>query len=120
MTLRDRLQLMPEGTLVPAAWVLAQLEREQGTAEPQARTRDLRLEEVAAEVGRSPSTVRNWLNDGSLRGYKLKGKSWRVQPAALREFLDREAKGEARTPPAQRKSADLGAWRQVKTGRDAA
>jgi len=50
--------------------------------------RDLRIEEVAEETCRSPSTVRSWLISGQLRGYKLQGRDWRVPRSALRAFLD--------------------------------
>jgi len=52
--------------------------------------RDLTIAEVAQRVGRSSSTVRAWCAAGRLRGYKLRGRDYRIPPAALQEFLARE------------------------------
>ena len=43
----------------------------------------------AAEVARvEPRTVARWLRDGTLKGRKLNGHSWRIDPRDLEEFLE--------------------------------
>lgn len=64
---------------------------------PDSPTRDMTVEDVAAETGRAPSTVRTWLIGGDLQGYKLRGRDWRVTRGALSAFLD----GEGRAAPAE-------------------
>lgn len=59
---------------------------------PGSPTRDMTVGGVAEEVGRATSTVRTWLIDGKLRGYKLQGRDWRVTRAALAAFLDGEGR----------------------------
>ncbi len=78
--------------------------------------RDLRVEEVAEETCRSPSTVRSWLISGELRGYKLQNRDWRVPRSALREFLNNQPanrSGDDAGPKSLRR-VDLGAWRKVR------
>ena len=73
----------------------------------------LTLEETAEIVGRSPSTVRTWLNTGRLDGFKLNARSWRIRESALRTFIERQEAGEHE--PATVRSfgtVDLGAWRK--------
>ncbi len=44
--------------------------------------------EVVAELLTvSPSTVRAWLRDGTLKGLKIGGKMWRVREKDLEEFI---------------------------------
>jgi len=76
-------------------------------------TRDMTVQGVADQVGRSASAVRLWLSSGRLRGYKLNGRDWRVPPAALREYLDRQV---APPDPADGPGVDISAWRRVKAG----
>lgn len=77
--------------------------------------RDLRVEEVAEETCRSPSTVRTWLISGQLRGYKLQGRDWRVTRSALREFLDGQPANRSRQPAEPHgPDVDVGAWRRVR------
>ena len=78
--------------------------------------RDLRVEEVAEETGRSPSTVRTWLISGQLRGYKLQGRDWRVPRSALRAFLDQQPFNRARERPTvdDAEDVDIGAWRKLR------
>jgi len=91
---------------VPVRWLRALLGgelAEQGEV-------DLTVEEVAKMFGRHPNTIRGWLQSGELRGYKLKGKEWRVPRAAIGEFQTRQA--DPRLPePAAAGTADLSAWR---------
>ena len=73
----------------------------------------LTLEEAGDIVGRSPSTVRTWLNTGRLDGFKLNARSWRIRESALRSFIERQEAG-GHEPPTIRNSelADIGDWRQ--------
>mgnify|MGYP001557849527 FL=1 len=45
------------------------------------------IAEVARRLGVSPRTVYHYLRDGKLKGTKLAGKTWRINPADLREFV---------------------------------
>jgi excisionase family DNA binding protein len=89
--LASRLAGLPPETLVPVGWLLAQL-GDEGEEAPGVG-RDLTVEEVAALVGRSPSTVRVWLETERLRGYRLGGRSWRVPAAAVTEFRAQQPTG---------------------------
>jgi excisionase family DNA binding protein len=113
MDLLARLRLMPPGSLVPTEWVLAELEREQGGGKERGEALiDLTVEQVAERLGRSPSTVRNWLGEQRLPGaYRLRGREWRIPPAALTAFLQREAEGKTAGLQGQ-KPADLSDWRR--------
>jgi len=74
---------------------------------------DLTVEQVAAQTNRAPSTIRGWLIDGALRGYKLNERDWRVTRAALREYLEgRESKPEE--PANEGQPVDISAWRRVR------
>ena len=43
--------------------------------------------DIAERLNVSEKTVRNWIEDGQLEGYKL-GKNYRVEPEALERFLE--------------------------------
>ncbi len=51
---------------------------------------DLTVAEVCVHLRRSASTIRGWLEAGTLHGYKLPGDAkhaaWRIPPAALAAF----------------------------------
>ena len=51
----------------------------------------LKVDEVAKRLNAHPTSVRNWLGAGKLRGLKLAGRSWRIPESALQEFLERAA-----------------------------
>lgn len=71
---------------------------------------DLTVEETASVVGRSTSTVRGWLSQGQLSGYKLNGRDWRVPRTALQRFLNGQGKGHV---GADQTIGDLSEWRRV-------
>ena len=73
----------------------------------------LTLEEAGDIVGRSPSTVRTWLNTGQLDGFKLNARSWRIRESALRTFIERQESG-GHEPPTVRNSGSvhISAWRE--------
>lgn len=102
MTLRDALADLPDDALVPVKWIR---ERLGGTADDD-RISDLTVAEVAAELDRSPSTVRGWCGDGKIDGaYRFRGREWRIPRSALRTFVEGERAGRE-TP------ADLSDWRK--------
>lgn len=75
---------------------------------------DLTTEDVGAQLGRSPSTIRAWCASGRIPGaYRLHAREWRVPPASLRRYLDAQADGAPKTegPPPSR-TVDLGGWRK--------
>jgi hypothetical protein len=103
---------LPDGALLPVGWLRAQL-----GAEPAERLADLTLSEVAALQNRSISTVRTWCGSGALEGaYRLNNREWRVPPAALRRFLDRQSA--KKVPPTSAPTTDLSEWRRhIRGGR---
>ena len=83
--------------------------RETGIVSP----RDLTVKEVAKETDRAPSTVRDWLLSGALRGYKFNDRDWRVPRAALEEYLDAQSKPTSATPR-DTGDVDIRAWRRIR------
>lgn len=53
---------------------------------------DLNTRQVAAEINASTETVRSLIASGALSAYRLNGVSgpWRVTPAAIDEYRDRQ------------------------------
>ena len=75
-------------------------------------TGDLTVEQVAAQTRRAPSTIRGWLIDGELRGYKLNERHWRVTRDALEEYLG----GQTSKPAGEvheGEPVDISAWRKA-------
>ena len=112
--LRAALAAMPPGTLVPRDWVLEQLKAgvEGGLAPAPSRIVDLTIRDLAGAFGKSPSTVRAWLERGDFPGaYKLNGKQWRIPASAVEAFQFRQ-----RGPvgPLRRDGGRLSAWRSVR------
>lgn len=101
---------MPPGFLVPASWILEKL----SAPEDPRPIGDLTVSEVAEEFGRAESTVRTWLGQALIPGaYRLRGREWRVPPAALRQFLDREAeRAQNGHVNGSSEAADLDSWRR--------
>lgn len=123
--LRALANALPAGTAlpVPREWVLELLDRIDGQ-EPASTPApaDLTVSDLAGRFNRSPSTVRWWIECGRFAGaYRLRGREWRVPPAALQAFeeAERAAAPQAPTPPnptprrPRGRVVDLGAWRKV-------
>ena len=116
MGLVDRLRAivdpMPADASVtlPVAFLRGLLEAEGDTP---GMDRLLTLEEAGTIVGRSPSTVRTWLNTDRLSGFKLNGRSWRIRGSALRSFIERQESGGHEPPTVRGAGAvDIGDWRK--------
>jgi len=109
---------------VPVAWLRELLAPGAAlpvpAAEPGRLVPDLTCREAAAVLGRHESTVRAWLEAGELEGYKQRGREWRVTPAALERFRERERTRESRdkaksgNASRRRTRVNLGAWRGVR------
>lgn len=114
--LLDLLRALPGEALVPASWVLAQLEAAAPAPEGRA-VRDLTVEDVAGLLDRAPSTVRGWCAAGRLAGaYRCAGREWRIPTAALDAI-----RSAANPKPTARHDlddtvVDLGAWRNMGAG----
>lgn len=71
---------------------------------------DLSIEQVAKALGKAPSTVRNYVAAGELKGYRFK-RQWRFTREAVTAF----ERGQAATTLRQRRAsepADLSDWRR--------
>jgi excisionase family DNA binding protein len=76
---------------------------------------DLTVAQVAVQLQRSPSTVREWIRRGALEAYQL-GKEYRITRVALAALRERQRKGEMQpdtTVTLAGRSA-LGAWRKLR------
>lgn len=71
---------------------------------------DPTVKEVAAELGRSPSTVRGWAAEIG-QAYKL-GNEWRIPRTALRRWFDAKAKRAEQVDSDEHDSANLSSWRE--------
>lgn len=112
MTIRERLQLLVDAlpsdeaaVVLTRASIMALL----GGSEDRVEKGDMTVDEVARETRRAPSTVRGWLADGMLRGYKLNGRDWRIPQSSLETFLA-EQRQPRRAAPAT-PASDIAAWR---------
>lgn len=79
--------------------------------EPQHRQEELDLltvEEVARQLRVSPKTVRAWLGQGRLPGFKLTPKVWRIRRADFQAFVaaaERQAEESLERPERSGRSA---------------
>lgn len=105
--IRERLQSLPRGSLVPVDWVLELIGDVQGgPPRPDAPAVDINVADLALLFKKKPSTVRAWIERGDFPGaYKLNGKEWRVPAAAVDAFQRAQQKG------AVDPGDDLSAWR---------
>lgn len=103
---REQLQALPRGSLVPVDWVLELLsDGRDGPARLGAPAVDLNVADLALLFKKKPSTVRAWIERGDFPGaYKLQQKEWRVPRSAVDAFQATQARG-TDTPQG------LGAWR---------
>lgn len=109
MNARDRLHQMAE--LMPPGSSVSITREDLLEALAGSGAADLTVGQVAARFGRALSTVRSWLEQGLLRGYRLRGREWRIPLAAVAEFEQREREGRPRKPTSQRGVTRLDAWR---------
>ena len=118
MTIQDRLRLLASAlpsddsaVTLTRADLVALLDDDNGEvgSDPEP---DLTANEVAEETLRAPSTVRGWLIDGALRGYKLNGTDWRIPRSALREYLTRQVRADEVPIPST--DVDITDWRSVR------
>ncbi len=104
---------IPDGGSVtlPVAWLRERL-RLEGPVENVVV--DLTVEQAAKKLGRSPSTVRNWLAAGQIPGaYRFKGREWRTPPSALERFLDKQRTGpQATAATVGARAPALDEWRK--------
>lgn len=106
--LRQHLAPLPDDASVPVGWVRSYFEPDPEPAETRERIADLRVPEVAEELGRAPSTVRGYIRRGELDAYRF-GREYRIRPSAVRAFLDKQAEEPVSVDV---ESADLGSWRR--------
>ncbi|MEX1258201.1 MAG: helix-turn-helix domain-containing protein [Gemmatimonadota bacterium] len=103
--LRQALQPIPDGALVPVEWVRGLVEECGGEAV------DLTVEDVAVLMNRGASTIRTWCASGRLPGsYRLQGREWRVPRTALQALRNGAIGAERRSNG--RPTPDLGEWRK--------
>lgn len=90
MNLRDVLDELPDEALVTVGWVRERLE-EEPERDPMEELYDVPT--LAARFDRSEATIRSWLADGKLRGFKLEGRQWKVRASEVRAFEQRQSAG---------------------------
>ena len=117
--LRLVIEAHPTGSSVslPRELALELLAGEDAPISAPALERDLDCRQLAEFIGRDASTCRAWLARGDFPGAYRFGREWRVPPATIRAWQERQRAGKtagntAVTSP-RPKSAPLGAWRTV-------
>lgn len=50
----------------------------------------LTIKEVAARLGVHPNTVHKWVQQGDIKGWRVRRGRWRIQESELEEFIQRE------------------------------
>jgi hypothetical protein len=74
------------------------------------RLEDLAVPQVAAQVGRKPATVRAWIGQRRLQGYRLNGRDWRIARRLSRPFSNSNAASTRKHRPGASQT-NLRAWR---------
>jgi len=111
---------MPEGTAVTIGRekLLELLVDESGPAVKEVGNEgsidgvDLSVQQVAVLYGKSPNTIRRWLESRQLEGYKLFGKQWRISRGMLAAFQEDQRRAATEGGRANRRKP-LDAWRAV-------
>jgi len=107
--IRERLQALPRGSLVPVDWLLELIgDGQDAPARNGAPAVDLNVADLALLFKKRPSTVRAWIERGDFPGsYKLNGNEWRVPAAAVEAFQKAQR--------AATDDGDLSDWRRSRT-----
>ncbi|MBA3497088.1 MAG: helix-turn-helix domain-containing protein [Gemmatimonadales bacterium] len=120
--LREALRIAAEAgvglTLPPELAIALLAGSSDAAAPPAAQGADVTIADLATRFGRSPSTVRGWLEHGRFPGaYRFRSREWRIPPAGLDAFEKQERSraqaGSEPTRPARSRPADLSAWRRA-------
>jgi len=100
MKLHDRLELLIDGMPKDSAVTLTveQLQEWLGATD-QAAEVDLTVADIAAQLERSPVTVRAWIRTGDLRAYSFRGREYRITRQAFNEFLEAQRHRYSTTSP---------------------
>ena len=117
---REALEEMPVGTAITLSREkLIQLlggselgSQTVSSREDSAPVVDLSVRQVAALYGKSPNTVRRWLESGQLEGYKLFGREWRVPRQMLVAFQE-DQRCTVPKGPVSRQVKRIDVWRNV-------
>jgi hypothetical protein len=119
MSARDALRVyaeaLPPGTVlpVPRELLLELLAGAPAQVPTEAPARDLTVADLAGHFGRSPGTIRAWLEAGRFEGaYKLRGKSWRVPVGALAGFVEAQRRQADPSQATVGRVVPLDAWRR--------
>lgn len=109
---------LPDAALVPVGWLREQLRAEPAADSADAQSGDLTVQAVAQDLGRAASTIRYWCRAGLLEGaYRLRGREWRIPPAALQRFLNGQAVRSKDAPTDTAAAVRIDGWRQARRGR---
>jgi excisionase family DNA binding protein len=120
--LRALLAAAPDdGTMipVPASWLRQLLDREGDLDSSGDEIRaDLTVAQVAVIFDRHANTIRDWIAQGVLAGYRLNGREWRVPRSSVEDFQRRQRLGDNSATPALGKARPrkLGDWRRQRDG----
>lgn len=125
MSLTDALRVLvaaaPDEAMVsvPASWLRQLLDGEGDLDSTGDEIRaDLTVAEVAAIFDRHPNTIRGWIAQGVLAGYRLNNREWRIPRQAVEDFQRRQRLGEDAPTSALGKARPkkLGDWRRHRDG----
>lgn len=100
---------------VPASWLRQLLDGEADLDLDSDEIRaDLTVPEVAKLFDRHSNTVRGWIAQGLLAGYRLNNREWRIPRSAVDDFQRRQRMGDDADTPALGKARPkkLGDWRR--------
>ena len=114
MRLHDRVARLAETLPDGASVTLPVATLREWLADAERQPADRTVKDVARELGRDPSTVRNWIREGLLETYRL-GREHRITDVALRAFLEgkktsRGSSSRGRQTP----RASLSSWRRLR------
>lgn len=124
MTLRERLHrlasALPSGDATVTftkASLVALLEGEPEDSQS-ALGRPMTVKEVAEYVGRSESSVRDWLQAGTLNGFKLNNRDWRIRPSELAKYLEQQSTAPHHPEESLEPEGDISDWRRIQPSQD--
>lgn len=103
---------LPPDALLPAGWVLEQLEG--APADDDDPVMDLSVEQAAEALAKAPSTIRGYCSGGLLPGAYKVGRSWRIPRASLRRYGEKSPEGELAATLGRSQRVNLSSWRQLR------